>query len=420
MQATIITIGDEILIGQIVDSNSAFIAQELNKIGIAVKQIVSIQDDAKHITQAVANAERESDIVILTGGLGPTKDDITKNTLCAYFDDTMRFYPEIETHVKALFKKYDLKYIAINKHQAEVPSKAEVLFNDYGTAPGMWFEKDTKVIVSLPGVPFEMKNLIVEKVVPKLQQHFKRPFIVHKTIITFGKGESELASIIAAWEEALPSFVKLAYLPSYGRVRLRLSGKHEDKELLETAINSNIERLLPLIQDIFIGFDDNGVLQVLKQLLNRNNATLATAESFTGGKLAGELTSISGSSSYFVGSVVSYATRIKETVLQVPNALITKHSVVSKEVAEAMAKGVRELMQSDYAIATTGNAGPTKGDSAAEVGTAIIAIATPEGVESFEYNFGQPREKVIQRAINESLFLVIKKIKKRIKIFLLD
>ena len=413
MQATIITIGDEILIGQIVDSNSAFIAQELNKIGFAVKQIVSIQDDAKHITQAIANAEKESDVVILTGGLGPTKDDITKKTLCTYFNDTMQFYPEIETHVKALFKKYNLKYIAINKHQAEVPSKAEVLFNDYGTAPGMWFKKDTKVIISLPGVPFEMKKLITEKVIPKLQKHYKRPFIAHKTIITFGKGESELADIIATWEDALPSFIKLAYLPSYGRVRLRLSGKHEEKELLESVINSNIEHLLPLIQDIFIGFDDNDVLQVLKGLLNENNATLATAESFTGGKLAGELTSISGSSSYFVGSVVSYATRIKEEVLRVPNELITKHSVVSKEVAEAMVKGVQQLMQSDYAIATTGNAGPTKGDADAEVGTAIIAIATPQGLKSFECNFGQPREKVIQRAINEAIFLLIKEIEKK-------
>jgi len=414
MQATIITIGDEIVIGQIRDSNSAFIAQELNKIGVNVKQIHSIQDNADDITNAIIQAEKTSKIIILTGGLGPTKDDITKKTLCNYFEDEMKFYPEIDKHVKAIFEKYNLKYIAVNRHQAEVPSKAQVLFNDYGTAPGMWFEKDGKVIISLPGVPFEMKNLITEKVIPKLQEKFERSHIMHKTIITYGKGESELADDITQWEDALPEFIKLAYLPSYGRVRLRLSGMHQNKNVLTNALEEATKTLLPLIKDIFVGFGETKLVEQLKALLNEEKATLAVAESFTGGKLAGELTSISGSSSYFVGSVTSYATRIKRDILNIPKALIEKHSVVSQEVAEAMALGVQQLMQTDYAIATTGNAGPTKGNADAAVGTAIIAIASPKGVKSYKYDFGQPREKVVKKAINEGINLLIKEIQKKV------
>jgi nicotinamide-nucleotide amidase len=414
MQATIITIGDEIVIGQILDSNAAFIAQELNKIGVDVKQIHSIQDNAIDITKAVKQAEKTSQIIIITGGLGPTKDDITKKTLCTYFEDEMKFYPEIDKHVKAIFKKYNLKYIAINRYQAEVPSKAQVLFNDYGTAPGMWFEKEDTVIISLPGVPFEMKNLITSKVIPKLQKKYKRPHIIHKTIITYGKGESELADDIALWENHLPNFIKLAYLPSYGRVRLRLSGRHQDKKVLTNALEKVTKTLLPLIKENFIGFGEVKLVDQLKTLLNQENAKLAVAESFTGGKLAGELTSISGSSSYFVGSVTSYATRIKKDILNVPKALIDKYSVVSQEVAEAMALGVQKLMQTEYAIATTGNAGPTKGDANAEVGTAIIAIASPNGVKSYIYDFGQPREKVVNKAINEAINLLIKEIQKKV------
>ena len=412
MQATIITIGDEILIGQIVDSNSAFIAQELNTIGINVKQIFSIADNALAIKQSVTQAKKDTDIIILTGGLGPTKDDITKKTLCNYFNDTMLFYPEIEKHIKAIFKKYEVKYIAINKHQAEVPSKATVLFNEHGTAPGMWFDQEEKTIISLPGVPFEMKHLIHEKAIPKLQEKYKRPHIAHQTILTYGKGESELAQDIEKWEANLPKFIKLAYLPSYGKVRLRLSGSHKNKKTLEKAIQTATDELIPLIEANFIGFEDDSLIHQLKKALNKNNTTVSTAESFTGGKLAGELTSISGSSSYFVGSIVSYATRIKEDVLQVPKDLIEKHSVVSKEVAEAMALGAQKIMQSDYAIATTGNAGPTKGDADAELGTVVIAIAHPKGVFSEIYNYGQPRDKVVKRAINQAIYLLLKKINK--------
>lgn len=415
MLAEIVTIGDEILIGQIIDTNSAFIAKELNKIGVAVYQITSVQDDRSHILKALKEAEDNADIVILTGGLGPTKDDITKKTIAEYFDDHLVRNHEVTENIKTLWKNYINQIPSqVNLDQALVPSKAQVLNNIYGSAPGMWLEKNGKVFISLPGVPFEMKSLLTNEVIPKLQKTYKFPYIQHKTILTYGLGESSLAARIEAWEDALPNFIKLAYLPSLGRVRLRLSAKGMDKAAIDAEMQSQINLLLPQIADIFVGFEEDESLEALigKQLIALGE-TLATAESCTGGKIAEALTAIAGASNYFKGSVVTYATQSKIDVLHVPEKLINQYSVVSAQVVEAMAKNVLKLFKTDYAIATTGNAGPTKGDSEAEVGTVFIAIATKDKVYSEKFNFGNHRTKVINRAANKAFEMLQKEILKK-------
>ncbi|WP_283637192.1 competence/damage-inducible protein A [Aquaticitalea lipolytica] len=414
MQAEIITIGDEILIGQIVDTNSAFIAQQLNKIGVAVYQITSVQDDKEHIIKSLKEAEDNADIIIVTGGLGPTKDDITKKTIAEYFSDTLVRNDDVTENIKFLWKNFNQAPSQVNLDQALVPSKAKVLMNTFGSAPGMWIEKGGKVFISLPGVPYEMKGLIENEVIPKLQQAFKFPFIQHKTILTYGLGESNLAARIEDWEDNLPSFIKLAYLPSLGKVRLRLTAKASDKSLIEAEIEKQVALLLPQIKDIFVGFEEDESIEAIigKQLI-RLNKTIATAESCTGGKIAESITANTGASHYFKGSVVSYATEAKIDVLKVDEALINKFSVVSSQVAEAMATSVLKLFNVDYAIATTGNAGPTKGDADAEVGTVYVAIATKTKVYSEVFNFGNHRIKVINKAVNKAFEMLQKEILKK-------
>ena len=415
MFAEIITIGDEILIGQIVDTNSAFIAKELNKIGISVYQITSVQDDKNHILYALQEAESRVDIVIITGGLGPTKDDLTKHTLCEYFEDHLVQNDAVLAHVKELFKKYitTAPLLQVNVDQALVPSRATVLHNANGTAPGMWMEKNDTVFVSLPGVPFEMKYLIQNEVVPKILKTFDRPFILHKTIVTYGVGESALAARISEWEDNLPANIKLAYLPSLGKVRLRLSAKGTDQKDIEDKIQSQIKALYALIGDVVYGEeDDETIEEVIGKLLIKKKLTLATAESFTGGKIAEQITEIPGASQYYKGSVVSYATETKIEVLKVPKQLIAEHSVVSAQVAEAMAMNVQKLLKTDFAIATTGNAGPTKGDSNEEIGTVFIAIATPKGVLSEQFMMGSQRERVVQKSVNKAFEMLQKEILK--------
>lgn len=414
MFAEIITIGDEILIGQIVDSNSAFIGKELNKIGVSVYQITSIQDDREHILNAFEEARSRAKIIIVTGGLGPTKDDITKHTFCEFFDDELIEDKNVLHHVEELFAKYISTPISdVNRKQAMVPSKATVLHNKNGTAPGMWFREDDTVFISLPGVPFEMKHLIKNEVIPKIVEEFERPYILHKTIVTYGLGESALAEKIADWESNLPDFIKLAYLPNLGKVRLRLSAKGFDKNLITTSIEEESEKLLPLIGDLIYGTENEETLeQVIGQLLSKKKMTLSTAESFTGGRIAENITSIPGASSYFRGTVVSYATETKIEVLQVDSALVAEHSVVSAEVAQAMAENVKKLMKSDYALATTGNAGPTKGDSDAEVGTVFIAVATPDRTIVEKFMMGNQRERIVQKSVNKAFELLQKEILK--------
>lgn len=416
MKAAIITIGDEILIGQIVDTNSGFIAKSLDKIGIDIHEMISISDNKNHILETFAKLQNQVDLVLITGGLGPTKDDITKHTFCEYFEDQLVRNKEVEKHVIELIEKaMNRPASQMNKDQALVPSKCIVLHNAVGTAPGMWMKKENTVYISLPGVPYEMKYIVENGIIPKIVQEYKRPYIIHKTILTYGQGESLVAERIEDWENNLPEFIKLAYLPSPGRVRLRLSARGIDKELLEQKINENVLSLTQLIGDIIVGYEEEETIEViLGRLLMSKNATLATAESCTGGKIAQVITSVPGASNYFKGSVVSYATETKISVLGISSELIKEHSVVSFEVAKEMALAAKKMMNTDYAIATTGNAGPSKGDGNSEIGTVFIAIATPNDLIVEEFNFGQPRVKVIDRAVNKAFEMLQKEILKNV------
>lgn len=413
MQAEIITIGDEILIGQIVDTNSQWLGQRLNEIGVSIYQITSIQDDKEHILKAVAEAEANVDIIILTGGLGPTKDDITKLTLCEYFDDELVPYKEIEDHIKHLFARIKYNFTPMDLQQAMLPAKARILKNHLGTASGMWFDKSGKVIVSLPGVPNEMKGLMSNSVLPRLQENFHLPYILHRTLHTYGLGESRVAERLSSWEDQLPDYIKLAYLPSYGRVRLRLSAKGSDLSLLKNGLEKQVNSLKQLVRDIYVGEDENDVLEnSLNKILRTKKLSLSLAESCTGGNVAKMLTAIPGASEFLKGSLVAYSEEVKREILKVPQALIREHSVVSEAVAVEMALRCKVLFDTDYAVATTGNAGPTTDKTDESVGTVFIAIATPDSVFCKEFNFGKPRAKVIERASVKALELLRKEILK--------
>lgn len=408
MKAEIITIGDEILIGQIVDTNSQWIGQELNKIGVSVYQITSIQDDRQHILNALKEAEARVDIVILTGGLGPTKDDITKKTIAEYFnDDKVVEYPEVIEHIKGLFKKIKHPFNEVQRYQAQLPSKASLLMNHFGTAPGMWFYENNTIFVSLPGVPYEMKGLISNTVLPKIQKKFKLPFILHKTIMTVGVGETIIAERIEGWENNLPTHIKIAYLPSFGKVRLRVSAKGNNKECLEKEVADKISSLHALISDVIVGYDDEASIEKsVATLLKNNNKTLSVAESLTGGKIAAQLVSVPGASSYFKGGFITYTAELKMQLLGVKKEVIEKYTVVSKEVAKQMAAGCLEKLKTDYAIAVTGNAGPTTDHNDKSIGLVYIAIASQSNVKVHEFNFGQPREKVINRTVTKAFELL--------------
>ncbi len=414
MLAEIITIGDEILIGQIVDTNSAFIGAELNKIGVKVLQITSIQDESSQILDALAQANDRVDLVLLTGGLGPTKDDITKAMFLEYFNDTLIENHTVLAHIHDIFKTH-LKRdpLPSNLTQAMVPSKASILRNAHGTAPGMWMEKNNTVFVSMPGVPFEMKALLKNEVLPRVKVKFKRPHIYHKTLLTFGQGESQIQERITAWEEALPEYIKLAYLPSFGSVRLRLSSTGVDKIKVEYAVNKQMLLLSEILQDIAIGYEDEtSLVGRISEILVEKGHTLSVVESCTGGSIAKSITAIAGASSYFKGGLIPYSTALKTEILKVDSRLIEKHTVVSIEVACAMAENSRDLFKSDYGLATTGVAGPAKGDTNKEVGTVCIAIAGPRGVMVEEFSLGDHRERVIAKAHNKALEMLLKELSK--------
>ena len=412
MNAEIITIGDEILIGQIVDTNSAYIARELNLIGISVYQISSVQDEKQHILNALKEASERADIILITGGLGPTKDDITKYTFCEYFEDELKLDEKVLRHVEQLFEKLKKPMSPLNREQAMLPSKAEVLHNENGTAPGMWMEKDQKVYVSMPGVPYEMKQLLEKQVIPRLRDKFHRPFIYHRTLLTEGMGESSVAERLNDFEEALPTHIKLAYLPRLGSVRLRLSAKGEHEEELKSSVEEQIKNLYAILGDIIaeVQEEDRKIAVEISKLLTANKKFLAAAESCTGGALAAEFTTHPGASSCFKGGMVPYATQTKIELLKVPKELIEKHSVVSAEVAEAMAESAKALFNADYGISTTGNAGPSKGDSDAEVGTVFIGFATPEKVISKKFLFRDSRDKVVKKTIHKAFEMILEEI----------
>ena len=414
MLAEIITIGDEILIGQIVDTNATHIAQELNKIGVQITQITSIQDSKDAIINSLTQANKRVDIVVMTGGLGPTKDDITKHTLCDFFDDTLVQNKDVLSNIHHLFEKHlNQTPNNLNILQSYVPSKATVLTNKLGTAPGMWLEKNNTVFISLPGVPYEMKGLLHSEVIPRLQQKFKRPTLVHKTLLTVGTGESVIANLIEDWENNLPNDIKLAYLPSLGQVRLRLSSKGTDENKLHAAIDAQVQSLKNHIGHLIVGVEgENSIEEVVAKLLKDHKKTLSIAESCTGGNISRQITKHPGASQYFRGSTVTYATDTKVSLLGVPESLITTHSVVSTPVAKAMAANVKKLYKTDYAIATTGNAGPNKGDADAKVGTVYIGIATPQKIYATEFHFGSERKKIIYETTQMAFQLLRKEILK--------
>ena len=414
MKAAIVTIGDEILIGQITDTNSGYIARKIDGLGIEVVQSISIRDDADQIFSTLAYFQNNVDIVIITGGLGPTKDDITKKVFVDYFEDELVENEAVLTHVKNLLEEYYKRPITqTNIDQALVPSRSHVLFNDCGTAPGMWTKKEDTVYISLPGVPYEMKHLMEDRVLPKIVEEYKTPFIIHKTLMTYGVGESLLADQIEDWEQALPSFVKLAYLPSPGRVRLRLTAKGDSEELLEKELAQQIDLLGVILGDTIVGYDENEPIEVqLGKVLTEAGATVATAESCTGGKIASLLVSVPGSSKYFNGSIVSYTIENKIKSLRISPQLIKEHSVVSEKVAESMAQNIRAINSTTYGIGVTGNAGPSSSTSDEDLGVVCIAIAHPKGVFSERFYLGQPREAVINRAVNKALNMLLKFIAK--------
>ena len=407
MQADIITIGDEILIGQIVDTNAAFLGKTLNKIGVEIRQIRSISDNKTAILEAFTEAQNKVDLVVITGGLGPTKDDITKHTLCEYFNDTMEFYPDVMMHIEELFRKYVKAPVnALNRAQAMLPSNCQQMFNHHGTAMGMWMQKDDTVFVSLPGVPFEMKYLVREQLIPRIKERFLLQALVHKTMMTYGLGESIIAEKIADWEQALPPHIKLAYLPNLGRVRLRLSAKGTNDTKLRHEIDALFDALYPLIGEHITGFESEEPIEMqIGEALQQKKWMLATAESCTGGALAALFTQHPGASAFFKGSVVSYATDVKQQLLGVQQQDIERHTVVSEPVALSMAKGVIRQTGAHVAIATTGNFGPTQGEADVEIGTVCIAIITPkqEVVETF--CFGKHRERNLQKTLNKALEL---------------
>lgn len=410
MRVEIITIGDEILIGQIVDTNSAWMAQQLNDIGAKVERITTVSDNMEEILESLADAEKRADVVLITGGLGPTKDDITKKALATYFHCGFTFYPQIADHIAKLFARFGKEMSELNRLQAELPSACIPLQNDQGTAPGMWFERNATVFVSMPGVPYEMKGIMRVHVLPKLVDKFKMPTILHRTVLTMGMGESWLSERIASWEDALPAGIKLAYLPSPGRVRLRLSAIGEDFSSVRTALDVEVEKLLAIIPELVYGFDDDLIEQVVGRKLRAMNCTLSTAESCTGGLIAHRITSISGSSEYYIGSVVAYSNRIKTDGLGVDKAAIEKFGAVSEEVVRQMADGVRSRFGTDYAIATSGIAGPNGGTDEKPVGTVWIAVAGPEGTIAKKYLFGHDRQRNIEISCNTALNMLRKQL----------
>lgn len=414
ISAKIITIGDEILIGQIVDTNSTFISKQLINIGIEVNEILSISDEKSSIFNALDNSLNKFDIVITTGGLGPTNDDITKEVFCEFFNDKLVHNENLLIHIENLFKKFVNNPINnLNRAQALVPSKAKLIENKFGTAAGMAMIKGNTLFISLPGVPYEMKSMITSSVLPLLSKEFECPVILKKTLMTYGVGESTIANQLKDFEQKLAKNFKLAYLPNLGRVRLRISCKGNDKKKLEDQLDLYISELYNILGKIIIGFESvNSIELEIGKILVKSNKTLSTAESFTGGLISSRISSVPGASEYFKGSVVAYDTNVKKDLLKLDEGIINDFSVVSSQVANEMANNVKKLLDSDYSISTTGNAGPTKGDSKKDIGLIYISIATPIETKSYKFNFGNNREKNIKKSVNKALELLFNELLK--------
>lgn len=412
MKATIVTIGDEILIGQIVDTNSVSIAKRLNNIGITIAEKLSIGDSKEAIVSTLERVMSSSEVVIITGGLGPTKDDITKHTLAEMFGSKLVYNDTEGEHVRALLARRGIEFTELNRGQAMLPECCTVLHNAHGTAPGMWFDTtDGGVVVSLPGVPFEMEHLMEDEVIPRLQSRFELRSIVHRTLITRGIPESILAQRISSWEDALPDYLHLAYLPAPNVVRLRLSAYDVDKEQASREIESRFNDLREIIGDNIVGYEGSSVEAQLHDILTKRGKTLAVAESCTGGMIASKFTAMAGASTYFRGGVVAYANEVKRDILGVRMEDIECFGAVSEVVALEMAEGVRRITGADYAIATTGIAGPTGGSKHKPVGTVWMAIATPEGSRAVMRNSGTDRGQIISRASAYAIEMLYEEIK---------
>ncbi len=406
----LITIGDEILIGQIVDTNSAWMATELNQCGLKVVQITSVSDSRDAILTALRDAAQRADIVLITGGLGPTKDDITKACLLEFFGGTMVFNEDQYTQVEKLFSSFGREVTPINRKQAEIPSTCKVLVNQRGTAPGMWFEKNETIYVSMPGVPYEMKWIMAELVIPELKKRSGLPSIVHRTFLTQGIGESLLASWIESWEDALPEHVRLAYLPSPGLVRLRLSTTGKDEAALHEELNKQAKGLYALIGKHIYGEGEQTLPEIIQDYFIDKKLSLSVAESCTGGNIAHMITGIAGSSAYFKGGIVSYSEELKVNLLGVPPDVIKNHGVVSEATAMAMADGARRTMNTDYALSVTGIAGPDGGTEEIPVGTVWIGFSSAEGCMAKTFRLSTNRERNITTASLSALNLLRRKV----------
>lgn len=397
VKAKIITIGDELLLGQVVNTNASWLGEQLNINGFQLVSVLTIGDGENDILQAL-DSSNDVDIVIITGGLGPTADDITKPTLCKFFDTELALNDDALDNILEIFRLRGYQMSERNRLQAFIPKSCTYIPNRFGTAPCMWFEKNKTVYISMPGVPFEMKSIFKTELIERLKSHFKPTPYARRVIMTTGIGESFLADRIKDWEESLPEFMSLAYLPQYGMVRLRIDARHENEIFMQKSLDEQVKKLSELIPEHIFAYEDRPISEVVVNILKERKETLATAESCTGGSIAKMITSIPGCSSIYKGSVVSYATEVKENVLKVKHDDVIDHSVVSKEVVEQMAVGAREVMNTDYALATTGIAGPDGGTEENPVGTVWIALATPDSVISKRYNFGKDRQNNIERS----------------------
>lgn len=413
MKAEIITIGDEILIGQTIDTNSAWIANRLNLIGVDIRRIISISDKKSEIIKALNDAQKDVDLILITGGLGPTNDDITKQTLAEYFNSKLVLNNDILQHIEQFVLKRKGDMNERNIKQAEVLENCTILKNNIGTAPGMLFDLDGKMVISMPGVPFEMKELMNNHVIPLLKSKQQDLHIIHKIILTQGLPESKLAEVLEEWEGRLPDFISLAYLPSPGIIKLRLTAKGTDKLKLESHIKDQVNKLETIIPELICGYDSEKLEELIGQELLKTGKTLSTAESCTGGHIASLITSISGSSEYFKGSIVAYSNEIKNKILHVKKSDIGTYGAVSKQVVEQMAIGSCAVLNTDYAISTSGIAGPNGGTKEKPVGTTWIAVSDGKNTISELHVFGDQRERNIQRASRTALNMLLKLINQK-------
>lgn len=414
MQAEIISIGDELLIGQVVNTNASWMSEKLNEVAVSVRYITTISDNEEDMMHLLETAYNRSDLVILTGGLGPTKDDKTKDVLVKFFNTSLELNETVLEDIKAYLNKRSVELNELNRNQAMTPKGCEIIRNPEGTAPGLVFKKKDKTVIAVPGVPYEMKHMFDDHIIPTLKKSQKQRNIVHRTVLTQGMAEAMLAEKLEDWENELPEDIKLAYLPSSSTVRLRLSGKGKSREEVKEKIQREIDKLKKIIPDYIYGYDDDTLEKIVIDILSKEDKTLSIAESCTGGYISHLITSVPGSSECFEGSVISYSNNIKEKHLNVPGDLIEKHGAVSSQVAEAMAEGVRKSFKTDYAVSVTGIAGPSGGTKEKPVGLVYIAVAAADNVYSKKYLFGDKRQRNIERSAVTALNMLRKEIKKLI------